>query len=90
VRWSCRRSADLSLRRWPDGCVLFDEAQGQLQWLTAASGEVMALLLQCPEWTSVELAQALMGETPTEDDVEMVENVVRHFQSLNLIDRVPV
>jgi len=50
----------------------------------------MALLLQCPEWTSVELAQALMGETPTEDDVEMVENVVRHFQSLNLIDRVPV
>ena len=89
-RWSCRRNADLSLRQWPDGFVLFDEAQGQLQCFTAAAGEVMALLLQGPEWTSVDLAHALMGEVPTEDDVAMVEKVVLHFLSLNLVERLPV
>ncbi len=89
-RWSCRRNADLSLRQWPDGFVLFDEAQGQLQCLTIAAGEVMVLLLQRPEWTSVDLAQALMGEAPTEDDVAMVETVVLHFLSLNLVERLPV
>lgn len=89
-RWSCFRNADLSLRQWPDGFVLFDEAQGQLQCLTTAAGEVMALLLLRPEWTSVDLAQALMGEAPTEDDVAMVENVVLHFLSLNLVERLPV
>ena len=89
-RWSCCRKADLSLRQWPDGFVLFDDAQGQLQCFTAAAGEVMALLLQAPEWTSVDLAQALMGEPPTEDDVVMVEKVVLHFLSLNLVERSPV
>jgi len=89
-RWSCCRNADLSLRQWPDGFVLFDEAQGQLQCFMTAAGEVMALLILRPEWTSVDLAQALMGEAPTEDDVAMVENVVLHFLSLNLVERLPV
>ena len=70
--------------------MLFDEAQGELQCLTPAAGEVMALLLLRPEWTSADLAQALMGEAPTEDDVAMVENVVLHFLSLNLVERLTV
>lgn len=89
-RWSCCRNADLLLRQWPDGFVLYDEAQGQLQCLTTAAGEVMALFLLRSEWTSVDLAQALMGEAPTGDDVAMVENVVLHFLSLNLVERLPV
>lgn len=89
-RWCCRRQADLSLRQWPDGFVLFDEAQGELQCLSIAAGEVMALFLLNPEWTSVDMALALMGEAPTEDDVVMVENVVLHFLSLNLVERLPV
>ena len=89
-RWFCRRKADLSLRQWPDGFVLFDESQGQLQCFTIAAGEVMALLLQGPEWTSANLAQALMGEVPTADDVAMVDKVVLHFLSLNLVERLPV
>ena len=88
--WSCRRSADFSLRAWRDGCVLFDEAQGQLQCFTVESGEVMRLLLQRAQWTSSQLAEALLGDVPTDDDVQMVENVALHFQSLNLIERLPV
>lgn len=87
-RWFCRRNDDLLLRSWSDGCVLFDEAQGQLHCLTSASGEVMSLLLQRREWTSFELAEVLIGEAPTEDDVVMVENTALHFLSLNLIHRL--
>lgn len=90
ARWFCCRSADFALRDWPDGCVLFDEAQGQLQCLTVESGALMRLFLQRAQWTSAELAQGLFGESPTDDDVQMVENVALHFQSLNLIERLPV
>jgi len=90
ARWFCRRRVDFALRDWPDGCVLFDEAQGQLQCLTVESGALIRLLLQQEQWTSAELAQALFGESPTDDDVQMVEDVASHFQSLNLIERLPV
>lgn len=91
--WTCRRRADLSLRRWPDGWVLFDEAQGQLQCLTLVSGELLALLLRCPArgcWSSTELAQALMDETPSDADVASVEAVAVAFQSMQLIERCQV
>lgn len=86
-QWGCSRSADFSLRQWSDGAVLFDDASGQLKCLTPASGAVMALLMGRMHWTSVELAEELMEDAPTEDDVKLIENVLHHFQSLKLIDR---
>lgn len=79
----------MALREWPDGWVLFDEAQGQLKCLTTSAGVIMNLLLQQTEWTSFKLGEALIEEVPTNDDVQMVENVLMHFQSLNLIERLP-
>ena len=61
-----------------------------MQCFTVESGEVMRLLLQRAQWTSSQLAEALLGDVPTDDDVQMVENVALHFQSLNLIERLPV
>lgn len=87
--WDCTRRAELALRQWPDGCVVFDEASGQIQCLTVEAGEVMSLLLQPREWTIQELAQTLMRVAPTVDDVEMVENVVNHFLSIHLVNRLP-
>jgi len=93
VGWTCRRRADLSLRRWPDGWVLFDEAQGQMQYLTLVSGDLLALWLQFPthpRWTALQLAQALMDEPPSAADVASVEAVAAAFQSMQLIERCPV
>jgi hypothetical protein len=87
--WDCTRRAELALRQWPDGCVVYDEASGQIQCLTVESGEVMSLLLQPREWTSHQLAQAFLREVPTDDEVQMVENVVTHFLSLHLVKRLP-
>lgn len=47
----------------------------------------MALLMRRLHWTSVELAGELVEDAPTDDEVKLVENVLHHFQSLNLIDR---
>jgi hypothetical protein len=88
-RWVCRRRADFALRDWPDGSVLFDEANGQLQRLTPAAGGMMSLFLDTPEWTSCALAQRIFGETPAGEDIELVANALASFQSLNLIERLP-
>ena len=78
------------MRHWPDGAVLFDDANAQLRCLSPASGLLMDLLLRPGQWTALELAQDLLGEAPTADDAKMVENVLAEFSSLNLIERIAV
>lgn len=88
--WTCRRQADLSLRHWPDGWVLFDEAQGKMQYLTLVSGELLALLLhETPRacWTAFELAKALMDEVPSAEDIASVETLAAAFESMQVIER---
>ncbi len=86
--WSVTRKVDIALREWPDGTVLHDEATGQLQCLSPVAGTLMTLLLAGPSWTASGLAAELLGETPTPNDVEMVENALSTFSSLDLIERV--
>lgn len=88
-RWICRRSSDFALREWADGFVLFDEANGQLQRLNPSAGRMMAIFLEKPDWTSCGLAQAIFGEAPVAADIELVENALANFQTLNLIERLP-
>lgn len=91
--WTCRRRADLSLRHWPDGWVLFDEAQGQMKYLTLVSGELLALLLHDSArayWSACELARALMDEAPSDADVASVTALAGAFESMQIIERCPV
>lgn len=87
-RWVCRRRSDFALRDWPDGSVLFDEANGQLQRLNSSAGRMMALFLENSEWTSYGLAQVLFGEAPSQEDLELLESALENFLSLNLIERL--
>jgi hypothetical protein len=88
--WVCPRHAEISLHEWPDGTVVFDDASGQLQCLNPVSGSLMGLLVQPRAWRAADLALELLGETPTRNDVEMVENALAEFSSLNLIEHVTV
>jgi hypothetical protein len=78
------------LHNWPDGTVVFDDANGQLQCLSPVSGALLAMLTAALPRRSIDLAHELLGETPTGDDVQMVENILAEFSSLNLIERVAV
>jgi hypothetical protein len=89
--WRCSRKDELALREWPDGVVVFDDANGHLNCLNLASGALLELLLLSDtQWTSERLAQELLGEHPTTNDIDMVENALAEFSSLNFIDRVAV
>ncbi len=87
VYWACNRKADFSISQWPDGCVVFDDASGQLHCLTPIAGEALALILASEGRTGDELAESLLGETPTPTDSEMMENMLGGLASMNLIGR---
>lgn len=85
--WHCRRSADFVLREWPDASVLFDDATGSFHCLNPAAAGLMAILLKSSARSASSLAQELLGEQPDAHDVDMVENVLKEFLSLNLIEQ---
>ena len=90
VAWDCPRAAELLLHNWPDGTVVFDDANGHLQCLSPVSGALLAMLTAGLPRRSTDLAYELLGEAPTADDVQMVENILAEFSSLNLIERLAV
>lgn len=87
--WVCHRSSDFALREWPDGAVLYDEANGEIQRLNSSAARVMALFLLKPEWHSGEIARELFGEDSVPEEIESVESALANFQTLNLIERTP-
>lgn len=78
------------MRTWIDGAVVFDEASGDLHSLTPTAAEVLKLLMSRTKVSAASLAQDLLGELPTTTDVEMMENMLIHFEFLNIIQRESV
>lgn len=88
VAWSCTRAEDFSWRVYDDGCVLYDDASGDMSCLSPVAGRLLALVLSGAAQTATQLAQALLGEVPQAEDVAMVAQTLRHFQTLDLIEPV--
>lgn len=88
--WACLRTSELAVHLWPDGVVVFDDADGNLQCLSPTSGLLLEALLDGRARSAEALAQDLLGEMPSPDDVQMVENILNEFSSLNFIERVAV
>ncbi len=89
-QWVCTRQHEFSIKKWPDGVVVFDDATGHLHALSVSAASVLELMQPGVPLDAFQLGWQLLEETPTEDDVEMVENVLTEFSSLNLIQRVAV
>lgn len=88
LRWVCPRAGELTIRHWDDGSVVFDDSNGELQCLSPAFGALMEQMIISPTGgTSSELAEVLIGETPTMDEVQMVENALSEFSNLRLVER---
>ncbi len=88
-RWTCPRPTDFALRDWPDGSVLYDEANGQIHFLNPAAGIVMRLFLEKTDWSIAEIAHRLLEAAPSREDIDLVNNVLVNFLSLKLIARAP-
>jgi ligand-binding SRPBCC domain-containing protein len=86
--WDFHRRTELFLRAWPDGVVVFDDSNAELQCLTPASGAVLEVLEERSPCTSQQVAIEIFGDDTSSADVEMIENVLVEFLSLNFIERI--
>jgi len=84
--WHCPRRADFVLQLWPDGAVVYDEASGDIHALSPVAGELLQQVLTVPQSCSETLAQALLGEQPTAQDVRGVDTLLQDFESLGFIE----
>jgi len=78
-RCTCPRRQDLVLRDYPDGCVVYDEADASLHALEPWAGEALLRLMQDPPLAAPELANALVGGRATADEQAQVEEALQQF-----------
>ena len=84
--WICRRAAALRLRRWPEGGVVYDAADGSLSALSPVAAELLALLLEGRPQSAHALAQRLLEAPPESEDIDGVQQHLTQFQGLGLIE----
>jgi len=87
TRWVVWRDAEIFLKEWEDGTVIFDEASGQLNCLTLASGALVEALLEKPGCSTHELACRILGSELGEDEYELVEKTLAELSALRFIER---
>lgn len=76
-----------SVRGWAgQGGVVYDAADSTLYEVSDAACELLMLLKQSPsEQSALQLAQALVGETPEDLDVELVTSVLADFEQMGVV-----
>lgn len=84
--WVCRRTAALRLRRWPEGGVVYDAADGSLSALSPVAAELLALLLDGQPQSTEALAERLLEAPPEPEDIHGVQQHLTQFQGLGLIE----
>jgi PqqD family protein of HPr-rel-A system len=85
--WVCRRIAALHLRRWPEGGVVYDAADGSLSALSPVAADLLALLLEGAPQQAEQLAQRLLDAPAEAEDIEGVEQHLAQFTHMGLIER---
>ncbi|MBS3997292.1 MAG: hypothetical protein KGZ67_08125 [Hydrogenophaga sp.] len=83
------RSADFVVKVWADGAVVYDEADGSLQALNPVAGEAFQRLLEQPGLSPTALGRLLLQEEPDAEDLRLVADLLREFESLGLWERAP-
>lgn len=79
ARCTCLRRQDLLIREYPDGCVVYDDADASLHALEPWAGEALLCLMQAPPLDVAEVADALVGERASADDVALLDEALRQF-----------
>lgn len=85
----CPRAADLVLRTWSDGVVVYDDANASLHALSPVAGEALRLLMSGVARDAAHLAQALLQDTPGEEEIAMVSRLIIELESMGFVQRVP-
>ncbi len=84
--WRCPRRFDYLLQVWHDGAVVYDEASGDMHALSPLAGQLLQQILIKQRSCAQDLAQGLLGELPTAEDVGRVGGLLREFACLGFIE----
>lgn len=84
----CPRPADFAIHIWADGAAVYDDATGDVRALTLAAGEVFSLLVSQPPMSPAALAECLLGELPTEEDLGQMLTLLNEFEFMGIVERV--
>ena len=76
---TCLRRQDLVVREFPDGCVVYDEADASLHALEPWAGEALLRLMQGEPLAPAALADALVGGSASPDDLAMLDEALQQF-----------
>lgn len=85
----CPRSADLALQVWPDGAVVYDDANGGLHALTPVAGQVLQAVLGRSDFAAPDLALELLQDTPDAQDLDRMRELLSSFETLGFVERCP-
>lgn len=69
--------------------VVYDDASGSLHALTPAAGEALRLLMSGVAGDAAHLAQALVQDTPDEEEITMVSRLIIDLESMGFVQRFP-
>lgn len=86
AHWYCPRRSDYLLQVWPDGAVVYDEASGDMHAFSPLAGQLLQQILMEQQSCAQDLAQGLLGELPTAEDVGRVDGLLREFASLGFVE----
>ena len=86
---TCLRRQDLLVREYPDGCVVYDEADASLHALEPWAAEALLRLMQGPPLEVAELANGLVGGSATADELALVEDALQQFAARGWVAWVP-
>ncbi|QHE86393.1 HPr-rel-A system PqqD family peptide chaperone [Hydrogenophaga sp. BPS33] len=83
--YHCPRVDQFAVQSWPDGVVVYDDANGSLHALTPIAGEAFALLQAQRASNAQSLAHALGLDEPEAEDLSMLQSLLLQFESMGLI-----
>jgi PqqD family protein of HPr-rel-A system len=88
--WQVPRREDFVLKGWPDGVVVYDEANGNIHALTVVAGEAFLWIREHGLEDPIALLQSLADENPSPEDLASLQVLLQEFEALGFIERVPV
>ena len=89
LRCTCLRPQGLVVREYPDGCVVYDEADASLRALEPWAGEALLRLMQGPPPTVAELADLLVGGAASADEQAQVDEALQQFAARGWVAWLP-
>jgi hypothetical protein len=89
LAWVCRRTQALLLRRWPEGGVVYDAADGSLSAVSPVAAELIERLLDGQPVYAEALARYLLQATPEPEDIDGVNQHLAQFEHMGFIERMP-